>query len=142
MGVYLCMGFTTTFDLVNESASHFSFILTNTIEVVVYLTQYNMGLFSFSNEFEVAVNHPKEDVYEKFTAYIRKKGWAIISAEQAENVSFQTKTTLISWPIDFTVNFNSVDENSTKLSVSISAAHLDLGRSKGIINDIIKEIYG
>ena len=108
----------------------------------MYLTQYNMGLFSFSNEFEVAVNHPKEDVYEKFTAYIRKKGWAIISAEQAENVSFQTKTTLISWPIDFTVNFNSVDENSTKLSVSISAAHLDLGRSKGIINDIIKEIYG
>ena len=100
-----------------------------------------MGLFSFNNEFDVTVKHPTDDVYEKFVAYIRKKGWAIISAEQAENVSFQTKTTLISWPIDFTVNFNSVDENSTKLSVSISAAHLDLGRSKGIINDIIKEIY-
>ena len=26
LGVYLCMGFTTTFDLVNGTASHFSFV--------------------------------------------------------------------------------------------------------------------
>lgn len=100
-----------------------------------------MGIFSFRNEFDVAVNHPKDDVYEKFVANVRKKGWIITSAEQAENLAFQTKTTLISWPIDFDVTFSTVDENSTRLSVKISDGHLDLGRSKGIINDIIKEIY-
>ena len=101
-----------------------------------------MGIFSFSNEFEVAVNHPKEDVYKKFIAHIRQKRWTITSSKQSDNLSFQTKTTLISWPIDFTVNFISIGAESTKLSVSISAGHLDLGRSKGIINDILKEIYG
>ena len=100
-----------------------------------------MGIFSFNNEFDVTVKHPTDDVYEKFVENIRKKRWAIISAEQAKNVSFQTKVSLFSWPIDFTVNFIAVEENLTKLSVSTSSANLDLGRSKGIINDIIKEIY-
>ena len=100
-----------------------------------------MGLFSFSNNFEVAVNHPKEVVYKQFVSYIRQKNWDIISSKQGKEISFQTKMTIISYPIDFDIAFQSVDENSTNLIVSASAGHLDLGRSKGIINDIINESF-
>ena len=48
--------------------------------------------------------------------------------------------TLISYPIDFEIVFQSIDENSTNLIVSASAGHLDLGRSKKIIDEIVKEI--
>lgn len=100
-----------------------------------------MGLFSFSNDFEVAVNHPKEAVYKQFISYITKKHWAITSSEESEKISFQTKMTLMSYPIDFDISFQSIDETSTKLMVSASAGHLDLGRSKKIIDEIIKEIH-
>lgn len=100
-----------------------------------------MGLFSFKNNFEVAVNHPKEVVYKQFTSYILKKHWAITSSEESVKLSFRTKLTLISYPIDFEICFQSVDETSTKLVVSAEAAHLDLGRSKKIIDEIIKEIH-
>lgn len=99
-----------------------------------------MGFFSFENDFEVTSNHPKAEVFEKFSALIKKKRWTITSIEQAESISFRTKTTLLSWPIDFDVKFISNDENSTALSVHICSMHLDMGRSKGIINDLIKEM--
>lgn len=99
-----------------------------------------MGLFNFSNNFEVVVNHPREVVYKQFTSYIAKKHWAIVSSEEADKISFQTKMTLISYPIDFEIVFQSIDENSTNLIVSASAGHLDLGRSKKIIDEIVKEI--
>ena len=99
-----------------------------------------MGLFSFSNNFEVAVNHPKEVVYKQFVSYITKKHWAIVSSEEAEKISFQTKMTLISYPIDFEIVFQSIDKSSTNLIVSASAGHLDLGRSKKIIDNIIEDI--
>lgn len=99
-----------------------------------------MGLFSFSNNFEVTVNHPKEVVYKQFVSYIRQKNWDIISSKQGKEISFQTKMTLISYPIDFDIAFQSVDENSTNLIVSASAGHLDLGRSKKIIDNIIEDI--
>ena len=97
-----------------------------------------MGFFSFRNNFEVAVNHPKEAVYKQFTSYIRQEKWAITSSEESEKISFQTKMTLISYPIDFDVVFQSNGETSTKLIVSASAGHLDLGRSKKIIDKIIE----
>ena len=99
-----------------------------------------MGFFSFRNNFEVAVNHPKEVVYKQFVSYITKKHWAIVSSEESKKISFQTKMTLISYPIDFEIAFQSIDESSTNLIVSASAGHLDLGRSKKIIDEIVKEI--
>ena len=99
-----------------------------------------MGLFNFSNNFEVVVNHPREVVYKQFTSYIAKKHWAIVSSEESKKISFQTKMTLISYPIDFEIVFQSIDESSTNLIVSASAGHLDLGRSKKIIDEIVKEI--
>ena len=101
-----------------------------------------MGLFSFSNNFEVAVNHPKEVVYKQFVSYIRQKNWDIISSKQGEEISFQTSPTLVSFSMDFSVTFTSIDEKSTILSVNFSSEQLDLGRSKGIINDILKNGFG
>lgn len=110
------------------------------MELDVVKKNKSMGLFSFSNNFEVAVNHPKEEVYKQFVSYITKKHWAITSSEEAGKISFQTKMTLISYPIDFEIVFQSIDENSTNLIVSASAGHLDLGRSKKIIDNIIEDI--
>ena len=98
-----------------------------------------MGLFSFSNNFEVAVNHPKEVVYKQFVSYIRKENWDITSSKQGEEISFQTSPTLVSYSMDFSVVFTAIDEKSTMLSVNFSSGQLDLGRSKGIINDILKD---
>lgn len=100
-----------------------------------------MGFFSFNNDFEVLVNQPRADTYEKFISHIKGKGWRILSSVNAEEISFKTKMTLLSYAIDFVVEFTSIDDKSTKLSVSASAGHFDMGRSKGIINDIIKNIY-
>ncbi len=100
-----------------------------------------MGFFSFNNDFEVIVNYPNDVTYKKFMSYIKNKGWKTIYAKELEKISFQTKTTLISWPINFEIDFIANDNKSTTLSVKASAAHLDMGRSKGIVNDIINEIY-
>lgn len=52
-----------------------------------------MGFFSFRNNFEVAVNHPKEVVYKQFVSCIRKENWDITSSKQGEEISFQTSPT-------------------------------------------------
>ena len=99
-----------------------------------------MGFFEFKNNFELVVNLSKEEVNKKFTSYIKKKRWETISSDE-DNISFRTKTTLLSWPIDFDVKLTSNDDNTTILSVSVESTHIDLGRGKGIIHDIINEIY-
>lgn len=101
-----------------------------------------MGLFNFSNNFEVTVNHPKEVVYKQFVSYIRQENWDITSSKQGEEISFQTSPTLVSYSMDFSVVFTDLDEKSTLLSVNFTSAQLDLGRSKGIINDILKDGFG
>lgn len=40
LSVYLCMGFTTTFDLVSETASHFLLLLIDTFEAGVSQTNF------------------------------------------------------------------------------------------------------
>lgn len=99
-----------------------------------------MGFFGFKNNFEIVVNLSKDEVNKQFASYIKKKRWETISSDE-ENISFRTKTTLLSWPIDFDVKLTSINESSTTLSVYSEQSQFDLGRSKGIIHDIINEIY-
>ena len=80
-----------------------------------------MGFFSFRNNFEILVEHPQAEVYKKLV--------------------FQSKVSLFSWPIDFGVCFEATDTNETILVVESVSGNLDLGRSKGMINDIINDIY-
>jgi hypothetical protein len=41
----------------------------------------------------------------------------------------------------FSITFKEIDKGSTQLSVSSASSSLDFGQAKGIINDIVKEIY-
>ena len=100
-----------------------------------------MGFFSFRNNFEILVEHPQAEVYKKFVAQIRKRGWTIAEAKQPTKLVFQSKVSLFSWPIDFGVCFEATDTNETILVVESVSGNLDLGRSKGMINDIINDIY-
>ena len=100
-----------------------------------------MGFFSFSNSFDIALNRPKKEVFEKFVHHVTTKGWLVQHAEPGNTLLFKTDITLFSWPISFTLNFISDTENSTILRVSAKAMHLDLGRSERIINEMINNIY-
>ena len=101
-----------------------------------------MGFFSFSNEFEVAVNQPKKTVYQEIISYIEEKDWDINSLTQLEKISFQTSMTLTSYPIEFNLILKSVNETSTKLFVYAKAGQVDMGRSKRIIDEMLNECFG
>ena len=101
-----------------------------------------MGFFSFSNEFEVAVNQPKKTVYQEIISYIEGKDWYINSLTQLEKISFQTSMTLTTYPIEFNLILKSVNETSTKLFVYARAGQLDMGRSKRIIDEMLNECFG
>lgn len=100
-----------------------------------------MGFFEFNKNFELVVDQPKTEIHQKFTSYIKKKRWEMLSLDE-ENISFRTNTTLLSFPIDFDVKLTSINESSTKLSVYTERSQVfDFGKSEGIIHDIINEIY-
>ncbi len=101
-----------------------------------------MGFFSFHNQFEIEVNRSKRVAFDKFVSYIKKKsGFQLTSTQNGESLTFTKGITLLSWPINFEVVFKEVDKENTMLCVRSESGNIDLGRSKGIINDIVEEIY-
>ena len=102
-----------------------------------------MGFFSFNSEFEILVNLPKEEAFERMCSYVNKnESLTQIKTKKFEKLFFTKGTSLFSYPIDFEIIFRAIDDSNTKLSVKSKSGTLDLGKSKGIINDIVKEIYG
>ena len=88
-----------------------------------------MGFFGFKNNFEIVVNLSKDEVNKKFASYIKKKRWETISSDE-ENISFRTKTTLLSWPIDFDVKLTSINESSTLYQFTQNNLNLILEEAK------------
>ena len=102
-----------------------------------------MRIFSFGDEFEIIVNLPKQETFERYYNYLVNKNMEIsIKDEKNYIISYKTSLSLFSLPVEFTINFNEITSTSTKLYVkSSSSPSLDLGRSKALVNDITKEIY-
>ncbi len=100
-----------------------------------------MGAFSFSNDFEVIVNFAQTEAYQRLLNYLQQKRLKIIREKEPESLSWRTKMSLISYPMNFDVSFYSIDDSHTKIAVNASSGQLDLGRSKGMFNDIMKKIY-
>lgn len=101
-----------------------------------------MGFFSFNSEFEITVNHSKKDAFDRFYDYVNdQSSLKVTASEKAKKLFFTKGTSLFSYPIDFKIYFEEIDKNNTKLSVKSESGTLDLGKAKGIINDIVKEIY-
>ena len=108
----------------------------------VYKKNNIMGFFSFNSEFEVTVNHPKEEAFESLRSYV-EESWSIklTKAEKFEKLFFTKGMTLLSLPIDFEVSFEEIDKNNTMLSVKTESGTMDFGKAKGMFNDIVKKIY-
>lgn len=101
-----------------------------------------MGLYKFTNEFEILVQHPKDVAFERLFSYVEKsKNLDIKSSEKFNKLFFSKSPNLFSWSVKFEVNFQVIDDNNTKLSVKSTSGSIDLGKSKEIISDIVKEIY-
>lgn len=101
-----------------------------------------MGFFSFNSEFEITVNHPQEEAFKRMLSYVNKnRSLKLVATEPSEKLFFTKGTSLFSWPIDFEITFEEIDQNNTKLSVKSESGTLDLGKAKGMINDIVTEIY-
>ncbi len=101
-----------------------------------------MGFFSFNSEFEISVKHPKEEAFERMLSYVKKSNsLKLTEAERFEKLLFTKGTSLFSYPIDFEIIFEEFDHNETKLSVKSESGTIDFGKAKGMINDIVKEIY-
>ena len=100
-----------------------------------------MGAFSFSNDFDVTVNYPQAEAYKRLADYLEQKRMKVIRMKDNDTISWRTKMSLISYPMSFNAFFYEVDESHTRIAVSASSSQLDLGRSKGMFNDIMKKIY-
>ena len=101
-----------------------------------------MGFFSFNSEFEITVNHPKEEAFNRFYDYVMNKGNLSISNYELYNMlAFTKDTTLFSWPIEFEIFFNGARKNQTKLTVKSSSGSIDWGKAKKIISEITNIIY-
>ena len=99
-----------------------------------------MGLFS--SEFEVVVKHSKEEAFDRFLSYVNKtKNLKLTQSNRCESIGYTRQTSLLSWPIDFFITFKEDGPNQTKLMVESASGTVDFGKAKGMINDIIKEIY-
>ena len=99
-----------------------------------------MGLFS--SEFEVVVQHTKEEAFDRFLAHVNKsKNLSLTQSNRCELISYTRKTSLFSWPIDFVIEFKEEGANNTKLMVQSASGTIDWGKAKGMINDIVKQIY-
>jgi hypothetical protein len=101
-----------------------------------------MGIFNFTSEFEITVNHPKEEAFNRFRDYVINKGNLSISDyELYDMLTFTKDTTLFSWPIDFYILFNEAGKSQTTLTVKSSSESIDLGKAKKIICKIVDIIY-
>ena len=101
-----------------------------------------MGIFSFNSDFDVKVSHPQEVAFENFLSYVNKnRSLKLTKSEKCQKLAFTKSTSLFSWPIDFEITFKVIDENTTQLSVKSESGTIDFGKAKGMINDIVKEIY-
>lgn len=101
-----------------------------------------MGLLSFTSAFEISIKHSKEEAFKRFLSYVNQsRNLKLTETEEFEKMSFTKGTSLFSWPIEFSITFKEIDKDSTQLSVSSASSSLDFGQAKGIINDIVKEIY-
>jgi hypothetical protein len=101
-----------------------------------------MGLFSFKSEFEITVKCPKEEAFSRFYSYLStKQCFEISDSEENEMIVFTRGMSLFSYPIDFVINFIEVDEKQTMLKVKSVSGTIDFGKAKGMINDIINEMY-
>ena len=101
-----------------------------------------MGFFSFNNEFEITVNHPQEEAFNRFYDYVMNKGnLSISNYELYDMLAFTKDTTLFSWPIDFEIFFNGAGKNQTKLTVKSSSGTIDWGKAKRIVCEIADIIY-
>lgn len=100
-----------------------------------------MGLFN--TKFEVVVNHPLEEIFKNVCKYIQEDSNLSMSSSNRNDTIFFTKgTSLFSYGIDFEIKFKEQKTNETILMVKSSSDTIDFGKSKGIISDILKEIYG
>ena len=105
-------------------------------------TLFVMGFLSTSSEFEITVNHSQAEAFDKFLAYVKQSRNLILSqSSRCEMISYTRKTSLFSMPIDFVIEFKEDGINKTKLMVQTSSGTVDWGKAKGMVNDIVKEIY-
>lgn len=101
-----------------------------------------MSIFSLRSEFEITVKHPKEEAFGRFHSYVKKnRNLNLTDFEKCNIITFTKGMSLLSLPIDFEINFKEDGENQTVLTVKSSSGTIDWGKAKGIINDIVKEIY-
>ena len=71
-----------------------------------------MGFFSFNSEFEISVKHPKEEAYSRFYDYVNKQSSLKVTAsEKAKKLFFSKGTSLFSYPIDFKIYFEEIDNS-------------------------------
>lgn len=99
-----------------------------------------MGLFS--SEFDIVVNHSKEEAFDRFLDYVKnKRSLKLTHSHRSEMLAYIRRISLFSWPINFTISFSEINEHQTRLSVNSSSGTVDWGKTKGMINDIVKEIY-
>ena len=136
--------FATTFLKINGiSLTLFFLYKHNTLEAEVYTKSlYCMGLMSFKSDFEVVVKHSKETAFDKLLSYLlSSKKFNNVHFTRSEWISFTRRTSLLSYPIDFNVTFKIVDDKQTSLVVHSESGTIDWGKAKGMINDIVKEIY-
>lgn len=108
----------------------------------MYKTLFIMGFLSTSSEFEITVNHPQVDAFDKFHSYVKQaRSLSLISATKPSEICYAKPISLFSGRIDFTIQFKAINENQTKLLVNSSSVTVDWGKAKGMVNDIVKEIY-
>ena len=100
-----------------------------------------MGLFN--TKFEVTVNHPQEELFKKICKYIQEDSNLSLSSSNSNDTIYFTKgTSLFSYGIDFEIELKKQKTDHTILIVKSSSDSIDFGKSKGIISDMLKEIYG
>ena len=100
-----------------------------------------MGLFN--TKFEVTVKHPQEELFKKICKYIQEDSNLSLSSSNSNDTIYFTKgTSLFSYGIDFEIELKKQKTVHTILIVKSSSDSIDFGKSKGIISDMLKEIYG
>ena len=56
-----------------------------------------MGIFSFNSDFDVKVNHPQEDAFEKILSYVNKnRSLKLTESEKCQKLAFTKSTSLFS----------------------------------------------
>ena len=100
-----------------------------------------MGLFN--TKFQAIVNHPQEEIFKKICKYVQEdSNLSMSSSTSYHSIYFSKGTSLFSYGIDFEIELEKQDDRHTILKVKSSSDTIDFGKSKGIISDMLKEIYG